>query len=117
MTASTTVRSRYELREVLNKGGMGVVYHAWDTLMKRDVALKTILDVQNRAAFDLFYKEWGLQASITHPNIIEIYDIGEFEDGGVSRPYFVMRFCRVARWRTSSGTPNSHCPWNEPFKS
>ncbi len=90
MTASTTVRSRYELREVLNKGGMGMVYHAWDTLMKRDVALKTILDVQNRAAFDLFYKEWGLQASITHPNIIEIYDIGEFEDDGVSRPYFVM---------------------------
>jgi eukaryotic-like serine/threonine-protein kinase len=90
MPASTKVRSRYELREVLNKGGMGVVYRAWDTLMKRDVALKTIIDVHSRAAFDLFYKEWGLQASIIHPNIIEIYDIGEFEDGGVARPYFVM---------------------------
>jgi serine/threonine-protein kinase len=90
MPASTKVRSRYELREVLNKGGMGVVYRAWDTLMKRDVALKTILDVHSRAAFDLFYKEWGLQASIIHPNIIEIYDIGEFEDAGVARPYFVM---------------------------
>src|SRR5271157_5302072 len=90
MPVSTNVRSRYELREVLSKGGMGVVYRAWDTLMKRDVALKTILDVQSRAAFDLFYKEWGLQASIIHPNIIEIYDIGEFEDGGTARPYFVM---------------------------
>ena len=90
MPTSTKVRSRYELREVLNKGGMGVVYRAWDTLMKRDVALKTILDVHSRAAFDMFYKEWGLQASIIHPNIIEIYDIGEFEDGGVARPYFVM---------------------------
>jgi serine/threonine-protein kinase len=90
MPATTNVRSRYELREVINKGGMGVVYRAWDTLMKRDVALKTILDVHSRAAFDLFYKEWGLQASIIHPNIIEIYDIGEFEDGGVARPYFVM---------------------------
>ncbi len=90
MPATTKVRSRYELREILNKGGMGVVYRAWDTLMKRDVALKTILDVHSRAAFDLFYKEWGLQASIIHPNIIEIYDIGEFEDSGVARPYFVM---------------------------
>jgi serine/threonine-protein kinase len=90
MPATTKVRSRYELREILNKGGMGVVYRAWDTLMKRDVALKTILDVHSRAAFDLFYKEWGLQASIIHPNIIEIYDIGEFEEGGVPRPYFVM---------------------------
>jgi serine/threonine protein kinase len=108
MTASTTVRSRYELREVLNKGGMGVVYHAWDMLMKRDVALKTILDVQNRSAFDLFYKEWGLQASITHPNIIEIYDIGEFEDGGVSRPYFVMPLlpgCSLADLIRNSGQP------------
>ncbi len=90
MGASTKVRSRYELRDILSKGGMGVVYRAWDTLMKREVALKTIIDVHSRSAFDLFYKEWGLQASIIHPNIIEIYDIGEFEDGGVTRPYFVM---------------------------
>ena len=90
MPVSTKVRARYELREVLSKGGMGVVYRAWDTLMKRDVALKTILDVHSRSAFDMFYKEWGLQASIIHPNIIEIYDIGEFEDSGVARPYFVM---------------------------
>lgn len=83
-------RSRYELREVLGRGGMGVVYKAYDTLMHREVALKTILDVQSKAALELFYREWGLQASITHPNIAEIYDIGEMQHEGAVRPYFVM---------------------------
>jgi serine/threonine-protein kinase len=69
---------------------MGVVYKARDTLMNRQVALKTILDIENRSALDLFYKEWAVQASIVHPNIVEIYDIGEFEEGGAIKPFFVM---------------------------
>jgi serine/threonine-protein kinase len=69
---------------------MGVIYRAWDTLMKREVALKTIYDVASQSAQQLFYREWGLQASITHPNIAEIYDIGEMEHEGEVRPYFVM---------------------------
>lgn len=81
---------RYELREILGRGGMGVIYRAWDTLMRREVALKTINDVSSQSAHQLFYKEWGLQASITHPNIAEIYDIGELEHEGEVRPYFVM---------------------------
>lgn len=81
---------RYELREVLGRGGMGVIYRAWDTLMRREVALKTIHDVGSQDALQLFYREWGLQASITHPNIAEIYDIGEMTHDGQVRPYFVM---------------------------
>src|SRR5262249_22551319 len=38
----------------------------------------------------LFLKEWKLQASLIHPNIVEIYDVGEFDDDGVTKPYFVM---------------------------
>ncbi len=81
---------RYEIREALGQGGMGVVYKAFDTLMKREVAVKTILDVENREVLDLFYKEWAVLASIIHPNIVEIYDIGEMEREGKPRPYFVM---------------------------
>ena len=83
-------RARYELREVLGRGGMGVIYKAYDTLMRREVALKTILDIQSKSALDLFYREWGLQASITHPNVAEIYDIGQMELEGGMKPYFVM---------------------------
>jgi serine/threonine-protein kinase len=54
------------------------------------VALKTILDVDNSLILDLFYKEWGVQAAIVHPNVAEIYDIGEFEQQGQKKPFFVM---------------------------
>jgi len=90
MQPSSSGQSRYELREVLGRGGMGVIYVAWDRLMRREVALKTIIDVTSPEAVELFYREWGVQASITHPNIVEIYDIGEMEQEGARRPYFVM---------------------------
>lgn len=88
--AKGRLNDRYELTAVLGRGGMGVVYRAQDTLMNREVALKTLLDIENDIALELFYKEWEVQASIIHPNVIEIYDIGEFEEGGVRKPFFVM---------------------------
>jgi tetratricopeptide (TPR) repeat protein len=86
----TNLQERYELREVLGRGGMGVVYKALDTLMKREVALKTILDIENPATLQLFYKEWSILATMVHPNVINIYDIGEFDQDGVKKPFFVM---------------------------
>ncbi len=87
---SIRLSDRYELGETLGRGGMGVVYKAYDSLMKREVALKTILDVDNALMLDLFYKEWGVQAAIVHPNVAEIYDIGELEHEGQRKPFFVM---------------------------
>ncbi|MCW5980951.1 MAG: protein kinase [Bryobacteraceae bacterium] len=90
MADRTQLRDRYELKEVLGRGGMGVVYRAWDTLMKREVALKTVLEVDNPLSLDLFFREWGVLAAMVHPNIISIYDIGEVELEGAKRPFFVM---------------------------
>src|ERR1051325_2015221 len=81
---------RYELGEVLGRGGMGVVYKAHDTLMDREVALKTLLDIDNPVTLELFYKECGILAGMVHPNIINVYDVGEFEDNGGEKPFFVM---------------------------
>ena len=69
---------------------MGVVYRALDTLMHREVALKTILDVDSPEALAQFYKEWSILATMVHPNIVSIYDIGEFEQNGEKKPFFVM---------------------------
>ena len=69
---------------------MGIVYRAYDPVTKREVAVKTILEVHGTAAVEMFQKEWELQASLIHPNVVEIFDVGEFEEDGVIRPYFVM---------------------------
>ena len=93
MDSSTTPRKlagRYEVREVLGKGGMGLVYRAYDSVIRREVAVKTLLDIPEAAALQLFYKECDVLASMSHPNIVEIFDIGEFEEEGKKKPYFVM---------------------------
>src|ERR1700720_1599425 len=81
---------RYEVRQILGQGGMGLVYRAYDTVVRREVAVKTILDIPDPASLQLFYKESDVLASMSHPNIIEIFDIGEFDENGKKKPYFVM---------------------------
>src|SRR5947209_16068081 len=85
-----SVKGRYETVDVLGQGGMGVVYRAIDKDMHREVALKTIRDALDRAVLDLFRRECAVLASLNHPNIVDIYDIGEFEESGSKKPYFVM---------------------------
>jgi hypothetical protein len=84
------IKNRYEVKDVLGRGGMGVVYKAFDTLMRREVAVKTLRDVATSAFVDLFYRECSVLTAMVHPNIVEIFDMGEFEEDGVLKPYFVM---------------------------
>ncbi|MEZ5400143.1 MAG: protein kinase [Bryobacteraceae bacterium] len=81
---------RYVIRQILGRGGMGAVYRAWDEETRREVTLKTLLDVQDRTMLDLFYKECRVLASLNHPNIVDIYDVGEMDIEGGRKPYFVM---------------------------
>ncbi|MGH9499072.1 MAG: protein kinase domain-containing protein [Terriglobales bacterium] len=89
-TVPRKLAGRYEVREILGQGGMGLVYRAYDTVVRREVAVKTILDLPDPASLQLFYKECDVLASMSHPNIVEIFDIGEFEEEGKNKPYFVM---------------------------
>ena len=81
---------RYLLKEIIGRGGMGAVYKAYDNETRRDVTVKTLLDVQDRAMLDLFYRECQVLATLNHPNIVDIYDVGEREFDGAMRPFFVM---------------------------
>jgi len=90
MAVKRRIKDRYDTLDVIGKGGMGLVYKAYDTVVGREVALKTLRDSPSKMALDLFRKECGILASMSHPNIVEIFDIGEFEEDGATKPYFVM---------------------------
>ena len=79
---------RYELKDRLGHGGMATVYGARDLKLDRDVAIKLLAD--NFAGDDevrrRFSREARLAAKLDHPNIVQVFDVGE-EEG---RPYIVM---------------------------
>jgi serine/threonine-protein kinase len=90
MAVTNRINNRYEIRSTLGQGGMGVVYRAYDFVTKRDVAIKTMRDIADPAALELFAKEWTVLAGLSHPNIVDILDTGEYEENGRRKPYFVM---------------------------
>jgi len=90
MATTNRINNRYEIRSTLGQGGMGIVYRAYDFVTRRDVALKTMRDTADAIALELFAKEWTVLAGLSHPNIVDILDTGEFEDNGRRKPYFVM---------------------------
>ncbi len=81
---------KYQIISVIGKGAMGVVYHAYDPIVKRDVAIKVLssLDLDEPELVSRFEREARLAGGLRHPNIVTIYDLGQFE----SRPYIAMEF-------------------------
>jgi serine/threonine-protein kinase len=85
------VNGRYDIKEApIGQGGMGIVYKAYDNVTKRFVALKTMWGDADPAAIELFEREWTVLARLSHPNIVDILDTGEFRENGQRKPYFVM---------------------------
>jgi serine/threonine protein kinase/formylglycine-generating enzyme required for sulfatase activity len=82
---------RYEVQELIGKGGFGLVYRAYDQELRRDVALK----VPNRdrihspADVETYLNEARHLALLDHPGIVPVYDVGRTDDG---RCYVVSKF-------------------------
>ena len=80
--------NRYEILEKIGEGGMATVYKARCRLLNRYVAVKVLRDEYSKDT--LFVKRFKIEAqsaaSLTHPNIVSVYDVGE--DNGIN--YIVM---------------------------
>src|SRR6476661_3221308 len=63
----------YEILQIIGKGGMGEVYRARDTRLGRDVAIK----ISSERFEERFAREARVIASLNHPNICQLYDVGE----------------------------------------
>ncbi|MDB5215582.1 MAG: Serine/threonine protein kinase [Myxococcaceae bacterium] len=76
---------RYRIEEKLGEGGMGVVFKATDEKLRRTVALKVLADdvVNDADRRRRFLREARLAASLTHPNIATVHDVGETDDGHI----------------------------------
>ena len=87
-----TLGGRYTLLGQLGRGGMAVVWRAQDEVLGRPVAVKLLAgrhvgDPQSRARIR---DEARAAATLSHPNIAQVYDYGEADEDGVARPYVVM---------------------------
>ncbi len=84
------INDRYEIEKLIGEGGMANVYLAHDTILDRKVAVKVLRgDLAGDEKFVRRFQREALSASsLSHPNIVEIYDVGE-DDGNF---YIVMEF-------------------------
>jgi eukaryotic-like serine/threonine-protein kinase len=80
------LRDRYELREELGSGTSGAVHRAFDRTLGREVAIKLLHEVPRGDALRRFEREAKIAAQLRHPDMIEVFDVGEHE----GRPFLVM---------------------------
>lgn len=81
---------RYQIVEEIGRGGMGLVYKAYDPELDRDIALKLILAGEDSKPKDLarFLREAKATAKLRHPGIVAVYDMGQKEN----QPFFTMEY-------------------------
>ena len=82
---------RYEVKRVLGHGAMGIVFLAFDPLLKRPLAIKTVRDAgaDQESTLLRFQREAQISARLNHPNIVTVHDVGQDAEAG---PFLAMEF-------------------------
>ncbi len=102
--------SRYQIKQEIGRGGMGVVYRAYDTDLQRDVAIKLLRQEFTTVpeAIAQFSNESAVMGALQHPGITHVYQCGFTED---QRPFHVMKLvqgktlCYYLRKRRQGNDP------------
>src|SRR5258706_6653210 len=79
---------RYQVRDFIARGGMGIVYLAWDPHLEREVAIKLLREADNEDLRLRFTREARSAANLRHRTIVTIFDVGEHEQ----RPFIAMEY-------------------------
>ncbi|MBR3251463.1 MAG: Stk1 family PASTA domain-containing Ser/Thr kinase [Erysipelotrichaceae bacterium] len=89
---SNTIGNRYEIMKLLGRGGMADVYLAFDVILNRHVAVKIMKSdmADDDLARERFRREAEAVTQLSHPNIVDVYDVGEDGD----RNYIVMEYVK-----------------------
>ena len=87
----STFEAKYRIGEELGRGGMGLVRQAEDSALRRELALKVLLDTGDEEALAGFVDEAQITGQLEHPNIIPVYDLGVDPS---DRPYMAMKLVR-----------------------
>ena len=84
------IGNRYIVRKSIGEGGMADVYLAYDAILKREVAIKVLRGELNEDPINLqrFQREASAITNLSHPNIVEVYDVGETN----KKNYIVMEY-------------------------
>ncbi len=95
---------KYDIVKPLGKGAMGIVYLAHDTILERDVALKVMVasiadDPELKTRFE---REAKAVARMTHPNVVNVFDLGQHTDGS---PYIAMELLKGQDLQKAMRTP------------
>src|SRR5699024_7599224 len=82
MLAGHLLSERYKIKRMIGGGGMANVYLAYDEILSREVAIKVLRPeyANDREFIECFDREAQAATSLYHPNIVNIYDVGEEED-------------------------------------
>ncbi len=86
----TKTIGKYDIVSELGRGGMGVVYKAWEDSLQRYVALKMLGDqlTDDETLVERFLREARAVADLNHPNIVQVFAVDMFDN----RPYFAMEY-------------------------
>lgn len=104
MDAGDVIQARYELTELLGRGGMAEVWLAQDSNLGRPVAIKFLASHLSEDPEFLvrFFSEAQEVARISHPNVVKVLDFGEYEES----PYLVMEAVVGGPLTDKTGEPN-----------
>ena len=89
---SEYIGNRYRIVKLIGRGGMADVYLAYDVILKREVAVKVLKSdmADDETALKRFKREAGAVTQLSHPNIVDVYDVGDDGD----KHYIVMEYIK-----------------------